>query len=84
MPRRSGPDGLGSAAGGTGVKAVVLLDAVPWPRTIAIARELDVPVRMYVPYGKAYMPYAPSQLRRNPKVVWWYLRDTLAGGRRAA
>lgn len=61
-----------------------LLYGLPVNAARAVARELDVPVRMYVPYGKAYMPYALSQLRRNPKVVWWYLRDTLAGGRRAA
>lgn len=32
-----------AAAGGPPVRAVVLLDAVPWPRTIAMARELAVP-----------------------------------------
>lgn len=61
-----------------------LLFGLPVNGVRAVARELAVPVRMYVPYGKAYMPYALSQLRRNPKVVWWYLRDTLAGGRRTA
>ena len=61
-----------------------LLFGLPVNAARAVARDLAVPVRMYVPYGKAYMPYALSQLRRNPKVLWWYLRDTLAGGRRVA
>lgn len=33
--------------------------------------------RLYVPYGRAYLPYAVRQLRRRPRVAWWLLRDLL-------
>jgi proline dehydrogenase len=54
-----------------------LLYGLPMNAGTQVAKEHAVPLRMYVPYGKAYMPYALSQLRKNPKVVWWFLRDSL-------
>ena len=44
---------------------------------IRVAREMGVPVRLYVPYGKAYLPYTLSQARQRPRVFWWVIRDTL-------
>ncbi len=44
-------------------------------RAQALAHGLDVNV--YVPYGKAFLPYALSRLRSQPRVVWWLLRDLL-------
>jgi proline dehydrogenase len=38
-------------------------------------RPLGLPARVYVPYGTAYLPYAVKQLRRNPRIAWWLLRD---------
>jgi proline dehydrogenase len=61
-----------------------LLFGLPMNAVTQVAAELRAPVRLYVPYGKSYMPYALSQLRRNPKVVWWFLRDTLATNLRGA
>jgi proline dehydrogenase len=34
-----------------------------------------VPVRVYVPYGQAFLPYAMSQLKQNPRIAWWLVRD---------
>ena len=34
-----------------------------------------VPLRVYVPYGSAYLPYAVSMLRKRPVVLWWLIRD---------
>lgn len=31
--------------------------------------------RVYVPYGTAYVPYAVRQVRSNPRIAWWLLRD---------
>ncbi|MGF1548122.1 MAG: hypothetical protein ACFCUG_12430 [Thiotrichales bacterium] len=59
-----------------------LLYGLPMHAILRIAREHAVPVRLYVPYGTAYMPYALSQVRRNPRILWWYIRDTLMGSRR--
>jgi len=40
---------------------------LPLGPAVALARELGVPVRVYVPYGKAWLPYAISQIRDNPR-----------------
>ncbi|MCP5373046.1 MAG: proline dehydrogenase [Hyphomicrobiales bacterium] len=46
------------------------------PRGVArLAAERGVPVRMYVPYGVAYLPYALNDLRRRPRILAWIARD---------
>jgi proline dehydrogenase len=55
-----------------------LLYGLPMRTQVAQARQLKVGVRIYVPYGQAYMPYALSQIRRKPRIVWWLLRDLVA------
>lgn len=55
-----------------------LLYGLPMHAVTQVATEHQLPVRLYVPYGKSYMPYALSHLRKNPRVVWWFVRDTLA------
>ena len=52
-----------------------MLYGLPMKASIAQARELGVPVRVYVPYGQAFLPYAMSQLKQNPRIAWWLLRD---------
>jgi proline dehydrogenase len=59
-----------------------LLYGLPMHAITQVATEHQLPVRLYVPYGKSYMPYALSQLRKNPRVVWWFVRDSLAPHRR--
>jgi proline dehydrogenase len=55
-----------------------LIYGLPMNAVMQVATEHQLPVRLYVPYGKSYMPYALSHLRKNPRVVWWFVRDTLA------
>jgi proline dehydrogenase len=55
-----------------------ILYGLPAQRQIALARELGVAVRMYLPYGSAYLPYCLGQLRRRPRLAWWLLRDAVA------
>ncbi len=55
-----------------------LLYGLPLRRQISLAREMGVPVRIYIPYGEAYLPYCLSQLKQNPKMAWWLLRDAIA------
>jgi proline dehydrogenase len=54
-----------------------LLYGLPSRRQIEMARELNVPVRIYVPYGVAYLPYCLGQMKRNPRIAWWLLRDAI-------
>jgi proline dehydrogenase len=57
-----------------------LLYGLPMKAALKVARELDVPVRVYVPFGHGWLPYSLTQARRNPRVFWWVLRDLIAGG----
>lgn len=54
-----------------------LLHGLPARASLALAEEMKLPVRLYVPYGKAYLPYCLSQARRQPRLIWWLLRDSL-------
>jgi proline dehydrogenase len=60
--------------------ALELLYGLPVRRAVQVARELGVPVRIYVPYGHGWLPYSLSQARKNPWIVWWVLRDALTRG----
>jgi proline dehydrogenase len=55
-----------------------LLYGLPMRRSLEQADRLELGVRVYVPYGKSYLPYALSRARSNPRVVWWLVRDLLA------
>jgi len=52
-----------------------LLYGLPSRAVLKAARDLGVPVRYYLPYGHAWLPYALRQARRNPRILWWVLRD---------
>ncbi|HEX3999975.1 MAG TPA: hypothetical protein VHX65_15595 [Pirellulales bacterium] len=54
-----------------------LLYGLPLTRQIHLAHEFGVPARIYLPYGKAYLPYCLSQLKRNPRIAWWLVRDAM-------
>ncbi len=56
-----------------------LLYGLPMRDSLALADELSLGVHVYVPYGKAYLPYALSRMRTNPRIAWWLLRDLLVG-----
>lgn len=55
-----------------------LLCGLPRRASLALARELAVPVRMYIPFGQAWLPYAFGQAMRNPRMFTWMVRDTLS------
>jgi proline dehydrogenase len=45
------------------------------PRLVA----LDVPIRVYVPFGYGWVPYCLDYVRQRPSFLWWLLRDSLGG-----
>ncbi len=63
-------------AAGTPV-TLELLYGLPSRRQIELAKRLNVPVRIYVPYGAAYLPYCLGELKKNPRIAWWLVRDAL-------
>lgn len=77
-------DVLATLAGRGGVESELeLLYGLPLRPSLALARELGAgPPRVYLAYGRAWLPYALSQVRRNPRIAWWVARDTALGRRR--
>jgi proline dehydrogenase len=57
-----------------------LLYGLPLRASLEAAASLGAAVRVYVPYGAAYLPYALGKLRHNPRMAWWLLRDLLGAG----
>ncbi len=54
-----------------------LLYGLPQREALEVAAAEQTSVRYYVPYGKAYLPYCLAQARRQPRLIWWLLRDSL-------
>jgi CelD/BcsL family acetyltransferase involved in cellulose biosynthesis len=42
-----------------------------------VAKPLGVTLRVYVPYGYAYVPYALSGIKKRPAILSWMVRDLL-------
>jgi proline dehydrogenase len=56
-----------------------LLHGLPRRAAVAMARQLAVPIRIYVPQGKAWLPYVLKQAKKNPRVLGWFARDLVRG-----
>lgn len=54
------------------------LRGLPSRRTMAAARRLGVPVRVYVPFGPGWWPYALDKALARPYLPVWMIRDGLA------
>jgi proline dehydrogenase len=65
-------------ASGTPCEMELLL-GLPLKSVMRVASELDVRVRLYIPYGHSWLPYAFSQVQKNPRILWWVIRDTIWG-----
>ncbi len=48
-----------------------------------IAKPFDIKVRLYIPYGYAYLPYDISEAKKRPVIFVWLLKDLLIGKRNA-
>ncbi len=57
---------------------VELLWGLPMRRMLRLAAEHERPVRLYVPFGHASLPYDLGEWKRRPRVTWLALRDALA------
>ena len=58
-----------------------LLYGLPMRESLQQANWLAVGVHVYVPYGKAYLPYALSCVGRDPRIAWWLFRDMILAAR---
>lgn len=51
------------------------LRGLPRRTTTAIARRLGVPIRLYVPFGPGWWPYAVDKALARPYLAGWMIRD---------
>ncbi len=56
-----------------------LLQGLPMNGVLRVARKIGAPVRIYVPFGVAWVPYALEQIRKRPYLVGWVIRDAILG-----
>jgi proline dehydrogenase len=56
-----------------------LLFGLPMRAARNVAQRLTVPVRVYIPYGHAWLPYAIANARNHPRVLLWLLEDAVRG-----
>jgi len=56
-----------------------LFYGLPFRAPMLSARQLGVPVRVYVPYGHFGAPYGRAELVRSPAAAWWLVQDLLLG-----
>lgn len=54
-----------------------LLFGLPSKAVLRIAAAMGVRTRVYVPYGYGWLPYSMSQARKNPRILWWMLKDAM-------
>jgi proline dehydrogenase len=59
-----------------------LLFGLPAAAAARAADELSAPVRVYVPYGHATLPYRVPDARREIRVLGWLSQDLLRGRRK--
>jgi proline dehydrogenase len=61
--------------------SVELLLGLPMRPMFVLAESLGVPLRVYVPYGHARLPYRVRAAAGRPEIAWWFLRDLWGGPR---
>ena len=54
-----------------------LLYGLPVKQCIPLAQRYKIPVRVYIAYGHAYLPYALSSLRKHPGVILKLMKEML-------
>jgi proline dehydrogenase len=57
------------------------LRGLPGRRTMAVANRLGVRVRVYVPFGPGWWPYALDKALARPYLLSWMISDRLGRGR---
>ena len=55
-----------------------LLSGLPRREVMTVAREFGIPVRLYIPFGNAWLPYALGQVLRKPRMWGWMIRDVMS------
>jgi proline dehydrogenase len=56
-----------------------LLYGFPVRRLLPQLEDMNVPIRVYVPFGHGWIPYCLGHVRARPSFLGWLVRDSLAG-----
>jgi proline dehydrogenase len=56
-----------------------LLYGFPVQGLLPQLKDMNVPIRVYVPFGYGWIPYCLKHVRARPAFLWWLVRDSLAG-----
>lgn len=56
---------------------IEVLHGLGWNGALQVARRYHVPVRVYIPYGEAYLPYCMAEARRSPRLLCRVLIDAV-------
>lgn len=56
---------------------VEVLYGLGWHGAWQVARRRGVPMRVYVPYGEAYLPYCLAEAWRSPRLLYRVVADTV-------
>lgn len=56
-----------------------LLLGLPMQAALRMARKTNATVRVYVPFGVSWLPYALEQFQKRPGIAWWAVRDAMLG-----
>jgi proline dehydrogenase len=60
-----------------------LLYGLPRRAMLKFARDRQIAVRIYVPYGQAGLPYRLKDVVHNPRIFMWFARDLVRASRRS-
>ena len=56
-----------------------LLYGLPRSEMVRFARQKKIPLRFYLPYGKAWLPYCMDSIQKKPYLAWWLVKDAFIG-----
>jgi len=60
-----------------------LLFGRPLSPIMDLARGMRIPVRVYVPCGRAWLPYRLKTIPQSPRISGWFMRDIVKGAAKA-
>jgi proline dehydrogenase len=54
------------------------LYGLPTRQPLAVAKQFGAPVRFYIPFGHAWLPYCLSQAQKDPRILLRILKDSFS------
>ena len=56
-----------------------LIYGLPIGNLVSLANEMNVPVRIYIAFGNAYLPYALTSFRKHPEMIIPFIKEMFKG-----